>query len=153
MAVEPGIAWLAAQQRSACDSCRAQSGCGQAVLSRLMRRDSQPVRALLPAELQSRVTVGGEVTVAIPMHTVVLGSLFIYLLPIVSLLMGAVLASVMGLSEPMVALSGFIGLLAGGALVRSASRVVSSYAAVQPSVVECVEKSFEAIVLTEAGQS
>lgn len=152
MAVEPGIAWLAAQQRSACDSCRAQSGCGQAVLSRLMRRDSQPVRALLPPELQSRVTAGGDVMVAIPMHTVVLGSLFIYLLPIVSLLVGAALASVMGLAEPMVALGGLIGLIVGGGLVRIASRLVNSHPAVQPSVVECVDERFDSVVLADAGQ-
>ena len=151
-AVEPGVAWLTAQQRSACDSCRAQSGCGQAVLNRLMRRDSQPVRALLPAELQSRVAVGVEVTVAIPMHTVVLGSLFIYLLPIVGLLCAAALASAAGWNEPLVAAAAFAGLLGGGGLVRGASRRVNSHPAVQPSVVSCADGLTEALALPDERQ-
>lgn len=152
LAVEPGVAWLAAQQRSACDSCRAQSGCGQAVLSRLMRRDSQAVRALLSPELQSRVTVGSEVTVAIPMHTVVLGSLFIYLLPIVGLLLGAALASAVGLAEPVVALGGLVGLIGGGVLVRFISKLVNTHPSVQPSVVECGDEILESIALPASEQ-
>lgn len=148
LAVEPGIAWLSAQQRSACDSCRAQSGCGQAVLSRLMRREGQAVRALLPPELQAWVAAGSEVTVAIPMHTIVLGSLFIYVLPIVGLLLGATLFSMLAVPEPVVALGGLAGLVGGGVLVRYISRLVSSHPSVQPSVVECGDAMVDSVALS-----
>lgn len=153
LAVEPGIAWLSAQQRSACDSCRAQSGCGQAALGRLIKREGQAVRALLPPELQSRIVAGDEVRVAIPMHTIVLGSLFIYLLPIVGLLFGAALASMAGVAESVVAAAAFAGLLAGGGLVRFVSRQLHSHPSVQPSVVERTGDAVTVVALPVAGQT
>ncbi len=138
LAVHADAVLLAARQQSACESCRAQSGCGQAVLSRLMRQEGT-VRALLPSGLQGRVRPGSEVVVAIPMHTVVLGSLLIYLLPVLGLLAGAALAAQAGLREGLVAAAAVAGLVAGGALVRLVSWRWRHHPGMHPVVVECVE--------------
>lgn len=144
--VEAGIALLSSRQRSACDSCRAQPGCGQAVLARLMRREDA-VPALLPSALQGEIKKGSEVTVAIPMHTVVLGSLLIYLLPVFGLLVAAILATAAGAAESIVAASAAVGLVLGGGLVRYVSWLLRSYPGLQPSVVACKGGSAVSCVL------
>jgi len=134
LSVEPESVLLQARQRSACDSCRAQSGCGQAVLGRLLGQE-QSVRASLPLGMNGKVRAGDLVTVAVPAHSVVLGSLFLYLVPVVGLLAGALGASGLGLSEGVTAVSALTGLVAGGLLVRLASPLLSQRLNMRPFLV------------------
>lgn len=111
-------------QKTACDSCSAEAGCGHSVLSKLTG-NSVRIRVLMGDFKISEVNLGQAVTIGIPDHVVVKGSLFVYLVPLFGALIGAwTLGSVeksvtMDLMSIMGAL---VGLVSGGIFVRSRSK-------------------------------
>jgi sigma-E factor negative regulatory protein RseC len=111
-------------QKTACDSCAAQPGCGQSVLSKLTG-NSVRIRALMGEFNTNEVALGQSVTIAIPDHVVVKGSLFVYLVPLLGSLTGA---WTMGSFDKSVALDlmsimgAAFGLISGGIFVRLRSQ-------------------------------
>ena len=111
-------------QKTACDSCAAQPGCGHSVLSKLTG-NSVRIRALMGEFNTNEVALGQSVTIAIPDHVVVKGSLFVYLVPLLGSLTGA---WTMGSFDKGVALDlmsimgAAFGLISGGIFVRVRSR-------------------------------
>ena len=111
-------------QKTACDSCAAQPGCGHSVLSQLTG-NSVRIRALMGEFNTNEVALGQSVTIAIPDHVVVKGSLFVYLVPLLGSLTGA---WTMGSFDKSVALDlmsimgAAFGLISGGIFVRVRSR-------------------------------
>ncbi|NOX09453.1 MAG: SoxR reducing system RseC family protein [Gammaproteobacteria bacterium] len=110
------------QSQSACSSCEAKSGCGTGSLSRVLGR--KPIR--LDVDNHLRVMVGDKVIIGLEEQTLLLGSLLIYLLPLVLLfivaLAGQYLAQGLGIQgEWLVVTGGIAGLVAGLSLVRNFS--------------------------------
>ena len=111
-------------QKTACDSCAAQPGCGHSVLSKLTG-NSVRIRALMGEFNTNEVALGQSVTIAIPDHVVVKGSLFVYLVPLLGSLMGA---WTMGSFDKSVVLDlmsimgAAFGLISGGIFVRVRSQ-------------------------------
>ena len=111
-------------QKTACDSCAAQPGCGHSVLSQLTG-NSVRIRALMGEFNINEVALGQSVTIAIPDHVVVKGSLFVYLVPLLGSLTGA---WTMGSFDKSVALDlmsimgAAFGLISGGIFVRVRSQ-------------------------------
>ena len=111
-------------QKTACDSCAAQPGCGHSVLSQLTG-NSVRIRALMGEFNTNEVALGQSVTIAIPDHVVVKGSLFVYLVPLLGSLTGA---WTMGSFDKSVALDlmsimgAAFGLISGGIFVRVRSQ-------------------------------
>lgn len=83
-------AWVEAQRKSACGQCQVNKGCGTSVLARVVGRKVTRMRVLNP--LQARE---GE-TVIIGLHesAMLSGSLAIYLVPLLSLLLFAITGKV-----------------------------------------------------------
>lgn len=107
-------------QKSTCDSCRAASGCGQAVLSTIVNRSTQ-IRVLLGHFNPKRVKAGQRVTIGIPANLLVAGALSVYLVPLVCALIGAKMGSygdTLAGTDVVSVLGGFVGLISGGWLVR-----------------------------------
>jgi sigma-E factor negative regulatory protein RseC len=111
-------------QKTACDSCAAQPGCGHSVLSKLTG-NSVRIRVLMGEFNANEIIIGQSVTIGIPDHVVVKGSLFVYLVPLLGSLMGA---WAMGFFYKSVALDlmsimgAAIGLIIGGIFVWSRSQ-------------------------------
>lgn len=111
-------------QKTACDSCAAQPGCGHSVLSKLTG-NSVRIRVLIGKFNTNEVFLGQSVTIAIPDHVVVKGSLFVYLVPLLGSLIGA---WAMGSFDKSVALDlmsimgAAFGLIIGGIFVRVRSQ-------------------------------
>ena len=111
-------------QKTACDSCAAQPGCGHSVLSKLTG-NSVRIRVLMGEFNANEVALGQSVTIGIPDHVVVKGSLFVYLVPLLGSLIGA---WVMGSFHKSVALDlmsimgAAVGLISGGIFVRLRSQ-------------------------------
>ena len=126
--------WVEAVQQSACGSCKARSGCGQAVLAGLSGRTAQ-IRALLEDSDETRYQVGQEVEIGIPDDVVVKGSLFIYFLPLLGLLLGAGIVDSWLENELLTVVAAGAGLLLGGLLVRMVSLLMSNEARLQPTVI------------------
>lgn len=112
-AIESDALWVEAVQKSACETCTAQKGCGTAVLSKLTGRSSR-LRVLRPQDTPQSYSVGQQVTIAIPEDVVVLASVCAYFVPLGASLIGLWL---MSSSDALSILGAVLGLAAGGGLV------------------------------------
>lgn len=79
---------LEARVQSSCGSCEAKAGCGTSVLGGVLGRKF--TRFTAANSIGARV--GDEVIVGIPEQSLLTGSLVIYLLPIASMLVSALIA-------------------------------------------------------------
>lgn len=117
VAVEQDGLWVETIQRSTCGSCAAQKGCGQSLMSRLMGHTSY-LWVLLEGRNSEDYRLGEEIQIGVPETVVVRGSLFVYLVPLLAMILGAGLAQQWWGSDGLSALGALLGLLSGGALVR-----------------------------------
>ena len=116
VAIESDSLWVETIQKSACDACVAEKGCGQKFLSKLAGKTTS-IRVLLNGESRKDFSLGQSVTIGIPEDVIVLASLLVYLLPIVGAVAGAALTGSSG--TDLQAMGGAVaGLLAGAWLVR-----------------------------------
>ena len=115
VAVEDNCLWVETIQRSTCDSCAAEKGCGQRLAARLTGHSSF-IRVLLEGRDPGLFRLEDEVTIGIPDGVVANSSLFVYLVPLLMMIAGVCLAVFAGLGEGgsmLLAVAGF----AGGAVV------------------------------------
>jgi sigma-E factor negative regulatory protein RseC len=112
-ALERDALWVEAVQKSACEACTAQKGCGTAVLSKLSGRISR-LRVLKPQHHTEAYSLGQQVTIAIPEDIVVLASICAYLVPLGASLAGLWL---LGSSDFLSVIGAVLGLAFGGGLV------------------------------------
>jgi sigma-E factor negative regulatory protein RseC len=113
--IENNYLWVEGVQRSACHTCSAQQGCGQSLLAKWT---AQPVR--LRISLDGRdpgfFDVGQNVTIGIAEHVMVRGSLLIYLLPLILLLLGIWAGDRAFDNELLAIVCGLLALVGGGFL-------------------------------------
>ena len=115
VAVEAASLWVETIQKSACEVCVAEKGCGQKFLSKLAGK-TVSIRVLRDKLSSQSFSVGQSVTIGIPEDVIVVASLLVYLLPIFSAIGGAALFSAGG---DLQAVGGALGgLLSGGLLVH-----------------------------------
>jgi sigma-E factor negative regulatory protein RseC len=79
--------WVRTVRRSTCSGCSAQQGCGTAVLSKVLGNRRTLVRVLSDLPLRE----GEQVVIGISGQALVRGSLAVYAVPLLGLLLGAVL--------------------------------------------------------------
>ena len=108
--LEDDALWVEAVQKSACETCTAQKGCGTAVLSKLTGRTSR-LRVLKSQQSSELYQVGQQVTIAIPEDVVVLASVCAYLVPLSTSLIGLWL---LGSSDMLSVIGAIVGLGIGG---------------------------------------
>ena len=108
--VESDALWVEAVQKSACETCSAQKGCGTAVLSKLSGRTNR-IRVVRHQSQSQSYEVGQQVTIAIPEDVVVLGSLGAYMVPLFGSLVGLWLLDSSDLSS---VIGAVLGLGLGG---------------------------------------
>ena len=115
LSIENNYLWVEGIQRSACHTCSAQQGCGQSLLAKWA---AQPVRLRIPLDGRdaSSFEVGQEVTIGIAEHVMVRGSLLIYLLPLILLLLGIWAGDRVFDNELVAIVCGLLALLGGGFL-------------------------------------
>jgi sigma-E factor negative regulatory protein RseC len=111
--LEDDALWVEAVQKSACETCTAQKGCGTAVLSKLTGRTSR-LRVLKSPQASQFYSVGQQVTIAIPEDVVVLASVCAYLVPLFTSLLGLWL---LGSNDVYSVVGAVLGLAFGGGLV------------------------------------
>lgn len=141
LSVEEGAVWVETVRRSACDSCQARNGCGQSVLQRLGLGARSGFIRVLDEHAESRRQVGEEIVIGIPESAVLHGSLVVYLVPLLALFAGALLAQALGAAEPLIILAGFVGIGIGFAVVRWHGRRLHNSLAFVPQVLGRVPDS------------
>lgn len=119
VAVEADSLWVETIQRSTCEACAAEKGCGQRVLSKLTGKTNR-IRVLLNSQSPKKVTPGQSVTIGIPEDVIVSGSMLVYLVPISAALIGAWIAGPQ--SDALGILGAASGLLLGGLIVALQSK-------------------------------
>lgn len=133
-AVEGDYAWVETQRQSTCGSCAARSGCGTSVLSRVLGQKSVRVRAL------DRVgtAVGDDVIVGLDDSALLRGSMAVYLVPLLALMAGAIMAEAVapqwGLGDGFTMLGGILGLVFGFVWLRLFSRRVGTDSRYQAAI-------------------
>lgn len=108
--------WVAADKASACGSCKAKSGCGTSMLAKL-GANQVAVRALLSPELASQTfREGQDVDLAVDRNAFVKVALVMYLIPLLCLLSGVLLAPLVSANagDGVVATAALVGLFFGG---------------------------------------
>ena len=129
-AVEQDCIWVEATPKSACGACAARSGCGQRLLGKLMAKPNL-VRVPLQPHQSHQLTVGEQVEVGVPEEVLVSGSVMLYLIPVLVLMLFAGLATMLAWSDGAVAASALLGLLLGAwGVSRHAQRHSREYSPV-----------------------
>jgi sigma-E factor negative regulatory protein RseC len=121
MALEEDCLWVETVQRSTCNSCSAQKGCGQSLLAKWAGRP-QYLRVLLSGRSSTDFEVGNSVEIGIPEGVVALGAVFVYLLPLLMMVLGVAAGHLLFISELASVLGALFGVLLGGLLVRYHAR-------------------------------
>ena len=118
VAAEADKVWVQTIRQSACQSCSARQGCGQRVLASVSGGKANQVLVNNTLGVQ----VGDEVTLAIAESALLAASLWVYALPLVLLVVGAVLAQWLAPeSEPIAIAGAALGLVMGFAVARVCS--------------------------------
>lgn len=135
VAVEDGAVWVEVSRKSTCSTCSASAGCGQGLMENL---DVGRGRRLVRALCQFRLNVGDSVVIAIREDLLVRGALLLYLLPLMSLLGSALVMHALGGGEPMIIVSGLVGLMLGLWLVRKRGQRLTDDPDLQPIVLKAL---------------
>ncbi len=91
VSVEGDWVWVETRQTSACNACNARSGCGQGLLNSVFSGKRHLVKVAADS-FKGKVSVDDQVEIAIPEHVMLQGSFWVYLLPLVLMIAGAVVA-------------------------------------------------------------
>lgn len=135
VAIEDDALWVETIQKTTCGSCAAQKGCGTGLLAKLGVRPAY-LRVLLNGRSATHYHVDDTITLGIPDDVVVKGSLFVYFVPLLLMIVFSGIAHKYILSEIVVVLIGIVGLLLGGLIVRWHSRIYRNDPRLQPQLVD-----------------
>ena len=127
VALEEGYAWVETRRKSACDSCSVNKGCGSAVLQKVIGNKRSRLQVINTLD----VYVGDEVVIGIQDNALVRGSMAVYAVPLLAMivvaLLGEFFSQAMGMtSELFVILSAGMGLAAGFFWLRHFTKKISN---------------------------
>lgn len=122
VAVEGDSAWVETERRSSCGGCAAK-GCGTGALSKVLGARKQRLKVHNPVGARA----GDSVVLGIEEKALLLGSLMVYILPLLAMLGGGLLGEVLAPQWGMEAegpslLFGALGLLGGFLWLRGYNR-------------------------------
>ncbi|WP_286237120.1 SoxR reducing system RseC family protein [Neptuniibacter halophilus] len=128
--------WVETQRQSACASCAARNGCGQKLLASVGEGKRFIFRVNNPEQLQVRTD--DQVMVGIEEGAFMKATLFIYLVPLLALFIGAVVADALFGNELAIIAMAFAFLLTGFLLVRYGSATLFRSCRYQPVLMKVV---------------
>lgn len=134
-AIEQQGFWVETRKRSACGSCQAQKGCGHSLLAKLGESASQ-LWVLTDANTTNFYDVGDEVQIAVPEDMIARGALFIYMTPLICMLVATLLAHWQAANDGLSAIWAFSGLMLGAFIVRWHAHRTRFDKRIQPVLVE-----------------
>ncbi len=138
-----GIAWVQAGRKSACSGCSLSKGCGVAALGRMMGDRCATLQVVDPLSVRS----GDEVIIGIEEQALLRGSLAVYIVPLVAMILSALagsalLAPWLGLpAEGSSIVTGLLGLAGGLLWLSRFSRRVGRDARYRPVILRKVQQA------------
>lgn len=118
LSVEQGFAEVETIRTSSCSSCRARHGCGHHTIAQVSSSNRMRMKAIDPLSVE----VGQTVVVGIPEDTLLQASFWMYLVPLLGLVAGAVIPSLWGGGSGIAVLFSLTGFVAGLLLARNKSK-------------------------------
>lgn len=115
---ESGLAQVETIRTSSCQSCRARHGCGHHAIAQVSSANRMLMTALDPLS----VKVGQRVVVGIPEDTLLRASIWMYLVPLLGLVLGATLPSLVSEQQIFAVLGSVSGFAGGFLFARFQSR-------------------------------
>ena len=140
--------WVELPSRSACSQCGSGT-CTTSVIAKLFRVSKPRFRL----ENSLNAQPGQQVVVGIPDDLVAKASLWAYLLPMVTLLAGAAVASVAGAGEGTQSLMALVGLGVGLLLVRRLTTTGSMQRRLRPTLLRLARPAQVSIEFTSLTRS
>ncbi len=136
VAIDAEGVWVETVRQGACASCAARNGCGQ----KLLVGAGQGKRFIFRVNHPENVQVQQDDTVLLGIEegAFLKATLFMYLVPIVSLLAGALLANSLFASEPVIITVALLSLLLSFLFIRYGSRSIFSSCRYQPTVMQVI---------------
>ena len=132
VALESDALWVETIQKTTCEACVAQKGCGTRVLSKLTGKTNR-IRVLAEQSCD-HLKIGQDVSIGIPEDVIVKGSMLVYILPVLCAVIGAWLG---GSSGDLVSIaSALSGLLLGGLIVSLQSNKTRNDLRYQPVLLD-----------------
>jgi sigma-E factor negative regulatory protein RseC len=128
--VEGDHVWVETQRKSACGSCSANKGCGTATLGKVFGNRQSVVRVLNTLEVEP----GDTVVLGLQESALVRGSIAIYAVPLLCLILGSLGAQAVGAGDGATTLAGLLSLAAGFGWVRYFASHIRSDARYQPVI-------------------
>ncbi|MCG6935049.1 MAG: SoxR reducing system RseC family protein [Proteobacteria bacterium] len=135
--LDGNFAWVQAERESSCGNCAVKSGCGTSVLSRVIGNKFTRMRVINNLHAQ----VGETVIVGLKEAAMLKGSVAIYLMPLLFMILfsitGKLIAGQMQLSAEMLSIVfGVVGLVVGGFWLRRFSRRIQNDDHYQPVILK-----------------
>lgn len=118
LSIEDGFADVETIRTSSCTSCRARHGCGHHAIAQVSSSNRMRMRAIDPLSVE----VGQSVVVGIPEDTLLQASVWMYLIPLLGLVSGAVIPSLWGGGSDIAVIFSIIGFAGGLLLARGKSK-------------------------------
>ncbi len=142
--------WVETIRESTCGSCDARKGCGHSLLNRISSGRRNYIEVFSGTLAAADCTVDDHVCISIPEKVILQGSLLVYMLPLITMLAGAVLATTVVRGNPdfLAILGAAGGFSLGVALVRWHAWQHRSDKSLQPSLVSLVSSSAEIITVS-----
>jgi len=139
--------WVETIRQSTCGACAAQKGCGHSLINSISDGQRSYLRVLPGRCGVSDCSLDDQVRFSIPEEVILRGSLVVYVLPLVCMLLGAVLAVNYGQGgqDILAALGASAGFALGFALVRWHAWRHRDDVGMQPTLVEVIRPAVQPV--------
>ncbi|WP_111640182.1 SoxR reducing system RseC family protein [Marinomonas shanghaiensis] len=118
LSIEDGFADVETIRTSSCTSCRARHGCGHHAIAQVSSSNRMRMKAIDPLA----VKVGQSVVIGIPEDTLLQASIWMYLIPLLGLVVGAVIPSLWGGESDIAVVFAILGFTGGLLLAKKKSK-------------------------------
>ncbi|MCB1678646.1 MAG: SoxR reducing system RseC family protein [Halioglobus sp.] len=143
VAVEDGGVWVETIRQSTCGGCAARAGCGHGMLNRFGEGRRGYVRVLTGDAGARDCAIGDAVRIGIPEKVILRGSLVVYIVPLLCLLLGAAASAALapGSRDLLTAVGAAAGFALGLVLVRWHAWRHRRDATLQPMLVDVLRSA------------
>lgn len=132
VAIDADCLWVETIRQSTCNSCSAQKGCGYGVMNKTLNVKRHHLRVLLGDCPATDFSIDDQVEISIPEQVLVTGALLVYLLPLITLLLGSLLVSQWWAGDLVAFLGALAGFILGLGIVKVHSQIYRNNRALQP---------------------
>ena len=143
VAVDPQGLWVETIRQSTCGSCAANKGCGHGLLNRISDGRTGYIRVLSGAVSARQCAIDDQVRICIPEQVILRGSMLVYMLPLICMLVAAMGADVLwpAAGQSVTVAGAILGLALGFILVRWHAWRHRHDSELQPTVLEVLPQA------------